>query len=218
MQTTDRFPVALRSARVRAGARLIWFPAVLVALAAVLGLDCGSDGPLDGDSTGTIVGEVTLDGVPRTGAAVTLSQDGGVVAMEATDAGGDYAFPDLDPGTYRVEVAIPGADCPGGRTVVVGVAQSTVNFACSTPGALLGNLSGLAFGAVGFTVLVVRDPSGTVAAQTVVGAGGEFNVSGLAAGSYVVRLLPSAGSTVSCQDVSTEVPSGGTATVNVVCS
>lgn len=190
----------------------------LVTLATVLGADCGDSGPVDGGSTGTIVGDVTLDGAPRSGAAVTLSQDGGVVATATTDANGDYAFPDLVPGTYRVAVAIAGASCPGERTVVVGVAESRANFSCSTPGALLGNLSGLAFGGVGFTVLVVRDPGNTVAAQTVVGTGGEFNVSGLVAGSYRVRLLPPAGSTVSCPEVTAEVPSGGTAIVTIVCS
>jgi hypothetical protein len=199
---------------------LLRIPARLLLVAAVLGLGCGDGGPLDGGagSAGAIVGEVTLDGIPRAGAGVTARLQGAVVATASTDEGGDYEFLDLDPGTYGLTVSIAGAECPGERTVVLPPDdQIVINFSCSTPGAGLGSLSGLVVGGTGFGVLVLRDPAGTIAAQGIVGEGGEFNFSDIAPGAYLVRVLPPNSANVACPDEAVTVRAGETATVSIVC-
>lgn len=214
----------MQRARIRgSGARLRRISALALVVVAVLGLDCGDDGPLDGgDSKGEIFGVVRVDGSPRSDVTVRLIQGATEVDMTATDGNGAYKFTALDPGMYTVAIsAVPGADCPGSQpATVIGGDRVTVNFSCTIPAPEPGAVSGLVtlngVPAGGFTVQLIRDPDGTTAAQGIVDeATGSFSFANIASGAYVVEVLSDP--PVTCPPESIIVPAGETATVVIAC-
>lgn len=82
---------------------------VLITLAPIVVLLCVA-APLFSQTTATIVGRVTDPaGAVVAGASVTVENTGtGILSKIVSSAGGDYAAPNLPPGTYRVSVAAPG--------------------------------------------------------------------------------------------------------------
>ena len=84
---------------------------------------------------GRILGQVTEDGEPVSGIAVTLSRIGSQVATVITTGNGEFGFTGLDAGTYTVAIPqIASLHCSRllAAKVVPGE-TAAVNFHCVTP-------------------------------------------------------------------------------------
>src|SRR5690348_124838 len=108
---------------------------LLVAL--LFGLCFLLSGPLFAQvNTGRILGTVTdQTGGVIAGAMVTVTNtETGVARTLTTNQSGEYAAPDLIPGTYSVRVAAMGFQNSQQQNITVGVGQSTRADAQLTPG------------------------------------------------------------------------------------
>ena len=143
----------------------------------------------------------------RAGVTVTLSQGATVLGSTVTDASGNYAFPDLLAGGYTVAVTIPSgssATTLTSQNVVLAAAQTvdTVDFGVRQTNASIGdqvwndlNGNGVAdVGEPGLSgVLVVLSQGGSTVGTATTNASGLYSFTGLAAGSYTVRVQVPAG-------------------------
>jgi hypothetical protein len=77
-------------------------------------------------TTGTVIGTVTANGSPVSGATVAL--DG---RTATTDANGTFSFTNVDPDTYTVAVTADGFTCDPRTTTVTAGQTSTVDVACT---------------------------------------------------------------------------------------
>ncbi len=82
-------------------------------------------GTVSGQVKGQITGGSTIE---LDGATVTLS--GAASAVAQTDSNGEYAFADLDDGTYQVTVSMAGFQTSAPRQVIIlnGASQTSVDF------------------------------------------------------------------------------------------
>jgi hypothetical protein len=79
-------------------------------------------------TTGTVMGTVTANGTPVSGATVAL--DG---RTTTTDANGAFTFTNVEPGTYGVSTSASGFDCQPGTVTVTAGQTSNVEIACTGP-------------------------------------------------------------------------------------
>lgn len=182
--------------------------------------------PLPG--TGDVFGTVTVDGTPRSGVTVTLRQGGTVVATTTTNASGLYEFNDRDPGSYTVAVTAPsGTTCPAEQIAIVEEDEETQrNFACTTPPAQTGTISGqVTVNSAGQANVPITLRQGTTVITTQnTNTSGNFSFTGLASGAYVVSMVRPG--TATCDgtvvngsnEKTTTLPAGGTQTVNFTCA
>jgi hypothetical protein len=118
------------------------------------------------------------------GAIVTLSQSGSIIATATADANGNYGFTSVANGTYTVTPTRSGFSfTPVNRAVTVNGANLTaINFtAAAITYSITGTVSPVANGS-GATVTL----SGAAAATVTAGANGSYTFTGLANGSYTV--------------------------------
>ncbi len=101
--------------------RFSFFSAIAWILAFCVGSICGQG------TVGTIVGTATApDGTAISGVTVTVINEGTITTRTAiTDQQGNYAVPDLNPGSYTVTIAAPGF-APLRDTGVVLTSQQTI--------------------------------------------------------------------------------------------
>ena len=136
---------------------------LLLVLVAGLGMGCGKGGPLDtepapGPETvyGSVLGRVTVDGLPVAGVSVALTRGGARIASLATAASGEYEFVGLEPGVYSVGIIwqILGASCATLKAAtVLGGKRTEVNFACQVPrGSVMGRVTRNGIGLAGVEV------------------------------------------------------------------
>ncbi len=141
---------------------------------------------------GTVLGTVTEDGIPLPGENVELSDGRSVL----TDAGGDYAFTDLELGIYTITVR---EQVHSGTLEPGGTLRLDFDFAV-LPGAIAGQVISDGAPLPGITVTI---SSGGAAITNVEG---KYSIQGLAPGTYTV--------TVSDLSKVATVKAGETETVN----
>ena len=94
---------------------------------------CGGDdnGPIDPETTGDLRATVTADGSGLADVTVRLFESGGSTATTTQTTGGDgrTTFSDLDPGSYEVEIELPGV---GPRAFLMS-ARAIASICCSPP-------------------------------------------------------------------------------------
>ncbi|WP_439624505.1 SdrD B-like domain-containing protein [Gemmata sp.] len=165
-------------------------------------LDTDKDGTLDPGETG----------IP--GVTITLrNADGTVVGTAATDASGNYVFPNLAPGTYTVTETQPtiygnppaGPFAPDARTVTITSAFVTEQNFGDTPAGISGfvyqdpNNDGVKQPSEapipGATVTLFNAATGAQVGTTTTGADGGYNFNNLPAGTYRVAETQPAGFT-----------------------
>ena len=164
-------------------------------------------------TTGDIFGQVTVDGIPRSGVTVTVSRNGTVVDTAVTDTNGEYEFLELDPGTYTVSIGtISGATCPGEQTAqVVADVEREVDFACtSTP------TTGTVTGTVNLDGSPVEGVTVALDGRTATtDANGMFSFTMVDPGSYAVTASISG---AECPPQTTTVSANMTSTITIECT
>jgi hypothetical protein len=164
----------------------------------------------------TISGTVTrLPGsTPMSGVTIQLLASTGAVALTATtNASGNYSFTGLPAGTYRlvtrntpdvIDVAWPSTPCPSacnglnGNTITVTAGGSATgrNFALDPGGAISGSVRSTAPSApLPGVTLQVYNSGGIPVAQVLSNASGNYEVSALPSGNFVVRTQQNLGFT-----------------------
>lgn len=162
--------------------------------------------------TGTISGQVTVDGESAPGVTVTL--DG--VETTTTDDDGRYAF-DVSAGIHEVTVTRPeGAECsPESQTVDVPAGgEVTADFTCTslaTTGDLVVTVTGNGDPLEGATVSITGPDSRT----GTTGSDGTVTFTGLEPGDYTVDATADG---FTCGSTTASVAAGETATAEVSCT
>ena len=147
----------------------------------------------------TLAGVMTYAGAADPGVAVTLlNSAGGVVATAVTSASGGYQFAGLTPGQYAVQFASTSAQAfaSGPANTTTGTTPLLTLAAGQTltvptedleqaPSAITGSITDQGAADPGVTVLLLNASGTTIGAATT-GAGGTFQFTGLAPGSYQV--------------------------------
>lgn len=164
----------------------------------------------------TISGTVTRlpASTPMSGVTIQLLASTGAVALSATtNASGSYSFTGLPAGTYRlvtrdtpgvIDVAWPSAPCPSacnglnGNTITVTAGGSATgrNFALDPGGSISGSVRSTAPTApLPGVALQVYNSGGIPVAQVLSNASGNYEVSALPSGNFVVRTQQNLGFT-----------------------
>lgn len=196
-------------------------------LAAVLmsgfGGGCDPQGPeffelVSVPGTGSILGTVTVDAVPRSGAVVVLSRNGTTVETFVTNEEGRFAFPNLSPGSYSLSTTIQSAECGQATAEVQADRQVDVSLTCSIPttGRVGGRVTVNGAGEAGVT-LRLREGM-TILATTMTDEAGGYEFADIPPGGKVIEMEPPEGST--CQTIQRNVTivAGGIATVDFACT
>jgi hypothetical protein len=135
-----------------------------------------------GGSTFTITGGIT----GGSGAVVTLSQNGTVIATMTADSSGNYTFNSIANGTYIVTPTKTGFSIsPSSQTVTVSGANATVpNF---TATAVTGGITGaITPSTAGSGAVVTISQNGTTVASVTSNSSGTYTFSNVANGNYNV--------------------------------
>jgi hypothetical protein len=169
--------------------------------------------------TGTVTGQVTLDGSGLAGVAVTLLDGARTIATTTTDMGGTYGFSNVAIGTKTVSIAQPsGANCSTTQldvTLPVG-GTTTANFACLRPrGTVTGQVTMDGAGVSGVAVTLRDGP--TTIATTTTGQVGTYQFSNVALGPWTVSIAQPPGASCSTTQLNVTVVAG-TATANFACT
>lgn len=175
-----------------------------------------------GSLTGTVTGQVTVDGTARSGVTVALREGSTTIGTTTTGTDGRYTFENVTTGTKTV-VITPAtgttcADTEESVTVPAG-GTATANFACTTPEPETGTVTGtVTVNGTGESGVAVTLREGTtVIATTTTGTGGTYTFTNVATGAKNVSITSPEGATCpGPQDVT--VTSGGTATANFPCT
>ena len=192
-------------------------------LLSVLGGGCDPQGPeffalVSVPGTGSILGTVTVDAVPRSDAVVVLSRNGTTVETFVTSEEGRFAFPNLSPGSYALSTTIQSAECGQVTAEVQADRQVEVTLSCSIPttGRVGGRVTVNGAGEGGVT-LRLREGMTTLATTTTDEAGG-YEFSDIPPGGKVIEMDPPAGSTCQTIQRSVTIVAGGIATVDFACT
>ena len=162
----------------------------LLAMATVLAVPivnaCGDD-VVPPASTGSLAGQVSIEGQGIDGITVTLS--GGVTAT--TTGGGAYRFDDIEAGTFTITISNYPEDANFNATSASATLASdgevvTVNFTGSwmRTSVIMGTVSVENDGISGVTVKI----SGVSDSETLTDADGQYAFSGLRAGDYTIEI------------------------------
>jgi hypothetical protein len=149
--------------------------------------------------TGSLAGNVSVNLLQRGGVTVSAVQGGNTVASAVTSAGGAYSISPLRVGAYNAVITVPpGVTCPITQQPVTIVSNTTavVNFACTSPGAIAGQVTVDGSAAAGEGLTVTISQGATVVRTITTGPLGTYSATGLSAGTYSVGLTPPA--TVLC--------------------
>ncbi len=147
---------------------------------------CG-EGPLPPPPTGTITGQVAIEGDGMDGVTVTLSS--GVTVNTAS--GGTFSFTDVEAGTYTVTISNYPEDASFQQTSAPATLSEddqtvTVNFTGSwiRTSAIMGTVSVEDDGLHNVTVKI----TGMAESETLTGTTGQYSFTGLRAGNYTVEI------------------------------
>ncbi len=159
-----------------------------LALAALVGVwACSSDSTTP-EITGTISGTVTIEGAGADGITVTLSSG----ASTTTAAGGNYSFSGVAGGAYTVTISgyptdVTFSSTSKAATIKTAGQSVPVNFSGSyiRTSSIVGTVTAGGTGIAGVSVSATG-PGGTQ--NKVTDANGNFNITGLRAGSYTVSI------------------------------
>jgi hypothetical protein len=175
-------------------------------------------------TTGTVTGQVTVNGTPVSGIVVTLREGSMEIAQTTTEAAGTYLFPSATPGGKIVEITSPtGATCDNQVNITVlagGIA--TANFPC-TGQVVTGQLTVNGVGEPGVVVFVCEDfgggEVGCLFPRSRTDSEGRYRYNQLNPGNYIVFIetLP-AGATCPVSQEPVNVPAGATVTVDIFCT
>jgi len=164
--------------------RLRFTAAALLAL--LVTAACGED-PLPPPPTGSIMGQVAIEGDGADGVTVTLSS--GVTATTAS--GGTFRFDDVEAGTYTVTISnfpedasfpqttVPATLAEDGQVVTVGFSASWIRTS-----SVMGSVTVEGSGMLGVKVKI----TGMAESETTTGTTGQYTFSGLRAGDYTVEI------------------------------
>jgi hypothetical protein len=209
-----------------------------VSISTISGADCPGEQtanvPLDDEievnfacttaqaQTGTVTGQVTLDGSGTSGVSVTLRMGTTTIAMTTTDGSGNFQFTNVTTGTKTVEIAAPsGATCPTTTrdvTVAAG-ATATADFACTSQpqtGTVTGQVTVNGSGVSGVSV-TLRMGTTTIATTTTDGSG-NFQFMNVATGTKTVEITPPSGATCPTTTRDVTIAAGATATADFACT
>ena len=138
--------------------------------------------------TAGIIGLVTVEGTGQNGVAVRIS--GTADLSVETDVNGQYAFPQLRAGTYRVDISDFGADVSfedTSRSVTLGVGENEAVYFRGTyirTASIIGSVTVEGTGLSGITVRI----SGHADQATHTDANGQYAFTQLRAGTYTVEV------------------------------
>ncbi|WP_423126672.1 DUF4382 domain-containing protein [Gaoshiqia sp. Z1-71] len=169
------------------------------------------------DNTGWIEGTVTANGEALVDTIVDIIHNGDTLSAK-TGENGYYKVMGLPAGTYTVSCEIEGFDkFEASATVAVG-AGTTVDIAFVTPGTIAGVVSTGETLLQAITVAVHPTPAEgeevpAAIATAVSGENGSYSISGLAPGTYIVRVQ--ATGYTAFEQTGVVVTSGATTTVNI---
>ena len=162
----------------------------LLAMAALLAIPlvqaCGED-PIPPPPTGTVTGQVAVEGDGADGVTVTLSS--GVTVVTAN--GGAFSFTDVEAGTYTVTISNFPDDASFQQTSTAAtIAEDgetvTVNFtgAWIRTSAIMGTVTVENDGLSGVTVRI----TGMSDSETLTSSSGQYSFTGLRAGNYTIEI------------------------------
>lgn len=175
-----------------------------VAIAATLVLwGCGGDGYGGGGgteppTTGTVTGQVTVDGSPRAGARAHLQALGATTdarPAQTTNATGSYTFTLVPPGEYRVFVDLAdtlAADPGPAEDSVTVVAGATAPAATFRLRLLVGGVTGVVIDDVGAALggrsVFLRRQGSVSERSATTGGDGSYSFASVTVGTYIVRV------------------------------
>ena len=139
---------------------------------------------------GTISGNVisTASGLPISGALVQLSNDDAVIDSTVTDSSGNYSITGVAPGSYSVTATATTYDTGITGAIVSSNQTTTVNFSLNaSPGTISGTvISAESLSAISGALVEVRLEN-TVVFSTLTSNSGDYSISGINPGSYIVH-------------------------------
>ncbi len=139
-------------------------------------------------------GTVSAGGSASPGVTVTAIGPGGDVLSTVTDADGNYEFPGLPAGEYRISIQVPdGAESvgPAERTVSVAAEDvANIDFELARAGSVSGMVTAGGMPVSGAT-LTLAGPDGPLIGLTT--DEGVYDFSGLPAGDYLITVTPPEG-------------------------
>jgi len=176
-----------------------------------------------GSLTGTVTGQVTVDGTARSGVTVALREGSTTIATTTTGTDGRYTFENVTTGTKTVVITpATGTTCADTEqsVTVTGGGTATANFGCETPEPDTGTVTGTVTvdGTGESGVAVTLREGTTVIGTTTTGTSGTYSFTNVATGTKNVSITPPEGATCEDTDQDVTVPGGGTATANFACT
>ncbi|EDS76821.1 conserved hypothetical protein [Clostridium botulinum C str. Eklund] len=151
-------------------------------------------------SLGVISGNISSSTGPVANAVLTLTQQGSpntVVAVTYTNSQGNYAFTEVSPGTYNINVSAPGyISASGSATVTAGQIATLNEVLTASSGMAGGTVSGVitdntGAAVVGANVILYSENTQTKALTpiqfTTSGLNGVYLFIGVGQGTYVIK-------------------------------
>jgi hypothetical protein len=181
---------------------------LLITALLVLGGSLTAAPPAGAFANGSLTGRVTSGGSALSGMNVWLyAVPSGVwVKAAATNATGNYSFPSLAPGTYRVQVWHPtnaypttwyqhGTTFATGDNVVVpsGGAATPADVDVATTGSITGTVRHNGVGVTTTSVLLTRSSDGVLVASVATNGSGAYAFNNVVPGTYRIAFLDSSG-------------------------
>lgn len=142
-------------------------------------------------SPGKIVGAVTSlsSGNPIAGASVTLLSNGSVISVTLTDDVGAFMISNIAPGSYTLQVSALNFETLVHGVIVLANQTSTSNFSLAdSPGSVSGAITNAVSGDPIPSAEVAVEWQGTVVATTLSDHDGNYQLVGLAPGTYVIHV------------------------------
>jgi lysophospholipase L1-like esterase len=159
-------------------------------------------------TTGSLSGQVTsgTTGLSAMNVWLYAVPSGAWVKATTTNASGNYSFPSLTPGTYRVQAwsstsaypttwYVQGTSYATANDVVVpsGGAAPAANINVATTGSVSGTVRHLGTGVANVSVLLSRADSGALVLSTTTNGAGSYSFTSVAPGGYKISFLDSSG-------------------------
>ena len=141
-------------------------------------------------SPGAISGTVTsfVGSDPISGALIEVSLDNTIIFSTLTDSLGDYSISGVAPGSYVVHAHAPNYQTGTMGAIVIASTTTIVDFSLvASPGAIAGTVTSAATGLPISGALVEVNLSSIVIDSAVTDSSGNYSISGMPPGSYIVN-------------------------------
>ena len=183
----------------------------IILAAGVVVLGCGVE-PTNPFDEGALQGRVTVNGQGRAGASVRA--EGASPRIGTTDAGGNFFFDNMVPGSYSIVTTLPEHTCPVASVEIFADNTTQVDVACTQPPAtIVVTVTSQGVPVVGASVTI----SGPASSSATTNASGIATLTTQTPGTYTVSVAATALG-LNCPSTTADAVLGETTNVAIVCT